>query len=72
MHLVLTVEVDKKERSGKKRQADIYKCNLPFHPLMPRRSSQIVICIFDNFDNNFVIKTDFTKYLKERCGHSSD
>ena len=26
----------------------------------------IVVCIYHTFDNNFGIKNDFTKYLKER------
>ena len=28
---------------------------------------QIVVCIFDTFDNNIAIKNDFTKYSKEMC-----
>ena len=29
---------------------------------------EIVVWIFDTFDNNFEIKDDFTRYFKESCG----
>ena len=32
-----------------------------------RVHSEIVVWIYDTFDNNFEIKNDFTKYLKESC-----
>ena len=30
-------------------------------------SSEIVVWIYDTFDNNFGIENDFAKYLKENC-----
>ena len=32
---------------------------------------EIVIIIFDTFDNNLQIKNDFTKYLKKSCWYNS-
>ena len=28
---------------------------------------RIVVCVYGTFDNSFVIKSDYTKYLKEIC-----
>ena len=34
--------------------------------------SEIVVWIYDTFDDNFEIENSFTKYLKESCSWSSD
>ena len=33
---------------------------------------EIVVCIYDTFDNNFEIENYFTKYLKKSCKLCSD
>ena len=37
------------------------------HSCFKRVPQEIVVWIFDTFDNNFGIKDDFIKYLKESC-----
>ena len=43
------------------------------NPLMLKRFKlEIVVWIYDTFDNNFGIQNDFTKDLMESCWHYSE
>ena len=42
------------------------------HSCFIRFPSEIVVCIYDTFENNLGIKSNYTKYLKENCGRCPD
>ena len=49
----------------------IFPCAIPAAEGL-RVTLEIVFCIYETFHNNFEIKNDFTKYLKESCWLCSD